>query len=138
MAKQLEEISSIPVRLDKLIDKMEKSNAKLASDISFALRQSIQSNKVTAQVSGEEGTIIAAGESMPSWMKWTVISALIIIAVACIFNVVVYFFPKETQIQTPPAYIKSVQSTDLSAPVVSDTIAAEAIDNALKNDSIKP
>ena len=137
LAKQLEEISSIPVRLDKLIDKMEKSNAKLASDISFALKQSMQTNKVTAHIRGEEGTIIATGESMPSWMKWTVISALVIIAVACIFNVVVYFFPKETQIQTPPAYIESVQSTDLSAPVVSDTTATEAVEAAFKNDSIK-
>lgn len=137
LAKQLEEISSIPVRLDKLIDKMEKSNAKLASDISFALKQSMQTNKVTAHIRGEEGTIIATGESMSSWMKWTVISALVIIAVACIFNVVVYFFPKETQIQTPPAYIESVQSTDLSATVVSDTIATEVVENALKNDSIK-
>ena len=137
LAKQLEEISSIPVRLDKLIDKMEKSKAKLASDISYAMKQSMQTNKVTAHIRGEEGTIIATGESMPSWMKWTVISALVIIAVACIFNVVVYFFPKETQIQTPPAYIESVQSTDLSAPVVSDTTATEAVEAALKNDSIK-
>lgn len=137
IAKQLEEISSIPVRLDKLIDKMEKSNAKLASDISFALKQSIQTNKVTAQISGEEGTIIAAEESMPAWMKWTVMSALVIIAVACIFNVVVYFFPKGTPIQTQPAYIESVQSTDLSVPVVSDTVAAESVDNASKTDSIK-
>lgn len=137
IAKQLEEISSIPVRLDKLIDKMEKSNAKLASDISFALRQSIQTNKVTSQIRGEEGSIIAAGESMPSWMKWTIISALVIIAVACIFNVVVYFFPKETQVQTQPAYIESVQSADLSAPVMPDTVAAAPVDNASKKDSIK-
>ena len=137
MAKQLEEISSIPVRLDKLIEKMEKSNAKLASDISFALRQSIQTNKVTAQIRGEEGSIIAVGESMPSWMKWTIISALVIIAVACIFNVVVYFFPKETQVQTQPAYIESVQSAGLPAPVVPDTVAAAPVDNASKKDSIK-
>lgn len=136
LAKQLEEISAIPVRLDKLIDKVEKSNAKLASDISFALKQSMQTAKV-AQLSSDGGTVFATGPSVPSWMKWTVISALVIIAVACIFNVVVYFFPKETQIQTPPAYIESVQSTDSSAPVVSDTIATEAVDNALKNDSIK-
>ena len=137
MAKQLEEISSIPVRLDKLMEKMEKSNAKLASDISFALRQSIQTNKVTAQIRGEEGSIIAAGESMPSWMKWTIISALVIIAVACIFNVVVYFFPKETQVQTQPAYIESVQSAGLSAPVVPDTVVAAPVDNASKKDSVK-
>lgn len=134
LAGQLKEISSIPDRLDKLIDKMERSNAKLASDISSALEQSMQTNKVMA---GVDGTIIAAGNSMPSWMKWTIISALVIIAVACIFNVAVYFFPKETQVQTPPAYIESVQSTDLSAPVVPDTIATETIDNAIKKDSIK-
>lgn len=134
LAGQLKEISSIPDRLDKLIDKMERSNAKLASDISSALKQSMQTNKVMA---GVDGTIIAAGNSMPSWMKWTIISALVIIAVACIFNVAVYFFPKETQVQTPPAYIESVQSTDLSAPVVPDTIATETIDNAIKKDSIK-
>ena len=137
MAKQLEEISSIPVRLDKLIDKMEKIQSKLASDISLALRQSIQTNKVTTQIRGEEGSIIAAGESMPSWMKWTIISALVIIAVACIFNVVVYFFPKGTPIQTQPAYIESVQSTGLSAPFVSDTVVDVPVDNASKNDSIK-
>ena len=75
LAKQLEEISSIPVRLDKLIDKVEKSNAKLASDISFALKQSMQTAKVTAQLSSDGGTVIS-GPSMPSWMKWTAISAL--------------------------------------------------------------
>lgn len=91
LAKQLEEISAIPVRLDKLIDKVEKSNAKLASDISFALKQSMQTAKVTAQLSSDGGTVFATGPSMPSWMKWTAISALVIIAAACVFNVVVYF-----------------------------------------------
>lgn len=105
LAKQLEEISSIPVRLDKLIDKVEKSNAKLASDISSALKQSMQSAKVTTQLNGDGGTVIA-GSSMPSWMKWTAISALVVIAAACIFNVVVYFFPKDTPINLQPNMLK--------------------------------
>lgn len=137
LAKQLEEISAIPVRLDKLIDKMEQSNAKLASDISFVLRQSMQTQKETAHTSGGEGSIIAAaGESMPSWMRWTAVSTLVIIAVVCIFNVIVYFFPKETSAQILPIYNESVQSVPLSAPVVTDTVAKPA-DNTLKTDSIK-
>lgn len=135
LAKQLEEISSIPVRLDKLIDKVEKSNAKLASDISFALKQSMQTAKVTAQLSSDGGTVIS-GPSMPSWMKWTAISALIIIAAACIFNVVVYFFPKETPIQTQPTYIETVQADPINIPQSTNTVVSSA-NNTAKTDSVK-
>lgn len=135
LAKQLEEISSIPVRLDKLIDKVEKSNAKLASDISFALKQSMQTAKVSAQLSSDGGTVIA-GPSMPSWMKWTAISALIIIAAACIFNVVVYFFPKETPIQTQPTYIETVQADPIITLQSTDTVVSSA-NNTAKTDSVK-
>lgn len=137
MAKQLEEISSIPVRLDKLIDKVEKSNTKLASDISLALKQSMQTNKVTTQISGEEDSIIAAGGSMPSWMKWTAISALVIIAVACIFNVVVYFFPKQTEDQTVPEYIEFIPSENGSAPEVIDTLTRSVDSAIITTDSAK-
>lgn len=135
LAKQLEEISAIPVRLDKLIEKVEKSNSKLASDISFALKQSMQTGKVTAQLSSDGGTVIT-GSSMPSWMKWTAISALVIIAAACIFNVVVYFFPKETSVQPQPTYVETVQAAPVSTPVVTDTIAS-MVGNAVNTDSIK-
>ena len=92
LAKQLEEISSIPVRLDKLIDKIEKSNMRFASDISNSLKQTLQNVTVTPQTEREESQIVAK-VSMPQWMKWTALSAIVIIAAACIFNVVVYFFP---------------------------------------------
>ncbi|MDE7432659.1 MAG: hypothetical protein K2N34_12205 [Lachnospiraceae bacterium] len=92
LAKQLEEISSIPVRLDKLIDKIEKSNMRFASDISNSLKQTLQNVTVTPQTEREESQIVAK-VSMPQWMKWTALSAVVIIAIACIFNVVVYFFP---------------------------------------------
>lgn len=135
MAKQLEEISSIPVRLDKLIDKMEKSNAKLASDISFALKQSMQTSKVTAQLGSDGGTVFA-GSSMPSWMKWTAISALIIIAAACVFNVVVYFLPKEVSVQSQPTYLENVQVAPVPAPVETDTVVSK-VDNIANADSVK-
>ena len=135
LAKQLEEISSIPVRLDKLIDKVEKSNAKLASDISIALNKSMQTAKVTAQLGSDGGTVFA-GPSMPSWMKWTAISALIIIAAACVFNVVVYFLPKETSVQSQPTYLENVQVAPVPAPVVTDTVVSK-VDNIANADSVK-
>ncbi len=135
LAKQLEEISSIPVRLDKLIDKVEKSNAKLATDISFALKQSMETAKVTAQLSGDGGTVIAES-SMPSWMKWTAISALVIIPAACIFNVVVYFFPKESPVQSQPAYIETVQTEPIIATQSTDTVIPAA-NNIANPDSVK-
>lgn len=135
LAKQLEEISSIPVRLDKLIDKVEKSNAKLASDISIALNKSMQTAKVTSQLGSDGGTVFA-GPSMPSWMKWTAISALIIIAAACVFNVVVYFLPKETSVQSQPTYLENVQVAPVPAPVVTDTVVSK-VDNIANADSVK-
>lgn len=136
LTKQLVEISSIPGRLDKMIEKMEQSNAKLASDISSVLKQSAQSTKEAVTQLKNDGRNVIAGQSIPSWIKWAVISAIVIIVATCIFNVVVYFFPKEIQTQTLPVDVESVQSAPLSVPVVTDTVA-ESTDNKLKTDSIK-
>ena len=95
----------------------------------------MQTAKVTAQLSSDGGTVIS-GPSMPSWMKWTAISALIIIAAACIFNVVVYFFPKETPIQTQPTYIETVQADPINIPQSTDTVVSSA-NNTAKTDSVK-
>ena len=136
LTKQLVEISSIPGRLDKMIEKMEQSNAKLASDISSVLKQSAQSTKEAVTQLKNDGRNVIAGQSIPSWIKWAVISAIVIIVATCIFNVVVYFFPKEIQTQTLPVDVESVQPAPLSVPVVTDTVT-ESTDNKLKTDSIK-
>ena len=98
LAKQLEEISSIPVRLDKLIDKIETSNTKLASEITRTLTQATQSMRDTQQYSGIEsnGEVIVAPSSIPTWMKYTGVISILVIAMACIFNVVTYFFPLDS------------------------------------------
>ena len=41
LSEQLEEISAIPVRLDKLIEKIEMSNIRLANDISQSIKQTL-------------------------------------------------------------------------------------------------
>ncbi|MDE5976522.1 MAG: hypothetical protein K2G69_08230 [Muribaculaceae bacterium] len=98
MAKQLEEISAIPVRLDKLIEKIEKSNAKLAADFSASIKQALQTNSpVKREVYGDYKDVPNNIPSIfPTWMKYTGLSALIIIALACVFNVVIYFFPLQS------------------------------------------
>lgn len=137
LAKQLEEISSIPVRLDKLIDKVEEANAKLALDISSALKQSMQTANVTAQLRGGEGNTIIAEPYMPSWMKWTAIFTLVIIAAACIFNVITYFVPKEATVQQQRPYTETVQPVSNKIP--SDTAITTVGNQATPNiaDSVK-
>ena len=122
MAKQLEEISAIPVRLDKLIDKVEKSNSKLASDISFALKQNLQSAKVNAQFGNAIEGQTLSDTSLPNWVTWTGLSALIIIAIACVFNVVIFFLPKENTQSARPTYIESVQPSTQSVSLPKDSI----------------
>ena len=97
LSKQLEEISSIPVRLDKLIEKIEKSNTRLASDVSSALKEVTKGIKSTPAIigGGGGGGVI---QTTPSWMKLTGLIGILIIALACIFNVVTYFFPKEEKV----------------------------------------
>ena len=46
LSEQLEEISAIPVRLDKLIEKIEMSNIRLANDISQSIKQTLMTTKV--------------------------------------------------------------------------------------------
>lgn len=131
MAKQLEEISAIPARLDKLIEKVEKSNAKLSSDVTSALMQVVQSNRNQHYSTGSDGTVVV--NSMPVWMKWTALVAVVIIAAACVFNVVIYFFSREeVSVATGETYYESV-----SAPVPTDSIKKDSI-AAVPDTVLKP
>lgn len=122
LSKQLEEISSIPVRLDKLIEKIEKSNTRLASDVSSALKEVTKGIKSTPAIIGGVG---GGGviQTTPSWMKLTGLIGILIIALACIFNVVTYFFPKEEKIvpvetvmETPSPETAPVEESKSSTP----------------------
>lgn len=122
LSKQLEEISSIPVRLDKLIEKIEKSNTRLASDVSLALKEATKGIKSTPAIigGGGGGGVI---QTTPSWMKLTGLIGILIIALACIFHVVTYFFPKEekivpveTVIETPSPEPAPVEENKSSTP----------------------
>lgn len=109
LAKQLEEIASIPGRLDLLIEKVEKSNARLANDISQSVKSTLIQARVNNQLPNGEVYTISNGNNMPSWMKLSGWAALVIIAITCIINVVLIFFP----INGNQLLRKYVQSTEI-------------------------
>ena len=113
LARQLEEISSIPTRLDRLIEKIEKSNSKLSTEISQSVKQTLLTAKVNNQLSNGIGQVsFISGTNMPNWMKFSAWVALIIIAIACVFNIVIQFYPLKNNSQTQePA--QSVQECTL-------------------------
>jgi hypothetical protein len=141
LAKQLEEISAIPTRLDKLIEKVEKSNSRLASDISISLKQVSHRNVPVASEGGN--TVISSEDSTPGWMKLTGWIALVIIALFCIFNVVITFYPvnKQSEIQPAEPYETSVVSNPAAeSSITSDSASTKAVKDTTtiqKNDSIK-
>lgn len=89
LSRQLEEISAIPVRLDRLIEKVEKSNVQFASDISQSVKQSLMMARIDGGRNGGGHT----PDSIPGWMKISGWTALVIIAITCIMNIVFMFFP---------------------------------------------
>ena len=129
LAKQLEEITAIPVRLDKLIEKIEKSNARLAADIAGSLKQTLQTARVNAQLSGNGGGQIIEGFTTPGWMKLTGWCAIIIIAIACIFNMVTYFIPKEQPEVTEETTTETNNTDSMPAMIT--------VDSAQNNDTAK-
>ena len=84
--QKLDEISNIPSRLDKLIDRVEKSNETLAKQVSQSLK-SVASSRNTSTVR----TSYVSSESVEtlSWFKWCVLGAIIVIALVCVANLTV-------------------------------------------------
>lgn len=107
LSKQLEEISVIPARLDRLIDKMETSNAQFAKHISEAVKKSLSTTK-TNEIIDTSGNI-QVGTSIPVWMKVSGWFAIVIIALTCILNVIFMFFPdNKHQTQSQQSHLQPI------------------------------
>ena len=121
MARQLEEISAIPAQLDKLVEKIDQSNSKLVKEISSALKQRTQDSGII--VSGDDVNPLSEPSSS-NWMKWVGLAAVIIIAIACVFNMVTYFIPKAENVAVAPVQTETVKEEVVSAettPATPDT-----------------
>lgn len=86
LQKQLSEIAGIPAKLDKLIERMERSNSTLASQVSGTMTRTAK--ELTTVSSKGESSPYAVSQMMPGWMKWTIVVSVILIALACISNTV--------------------------------------------------
>ena len=96
LEKRLSEISEIPKKLDKLIEKIEHSNSSLASNVKAAISQSPQhydSNGKSYIIGGS-----SSFPSFPSWMKWIIMVSVLLIAIACVSLAVynIWLSPKES------------------------------------------
>lgn len=86
LQKQLVEIAGIPGKLDKLIDRMERSNSSLASQVSSTMTQTVK--ELTSVSFRGEFSPYSVLPILPRWMKWIVVVSVILIALACITNTV--------------------------------------------------
>lgn len=83
LTKQLEAITEIPTRIDKLIEKIDASNSKLAKSIKSEFDSKIA--KLTGPDDGG-GMGMSTSNDTPGWMKLTGWAALVIIAISCCIN----------------------------------------------------
>lgn len=83
LGNKLAEISAIPGKLDKLIEKMEQSNNNLASRINNTLTQTANNMKAVVSQQPTGGGSIVYKPTLPEWMKWSIVVTLIFVIVAC-------------------------------------------------------
>ena len=100
LVDNIKEIAQIPEHLDRLVEKVEQSNALLANKISESLNQTVQtiSKTMTKNVPQRPVEIVASPsvKMLPIWMNWTIIVTLIVIALSCVLSLAYNVLNKET------------------------------------------
>ena len=100
LVDNIKEIAQIPGHLDRLVEKVEQSNALLANKISESLDQTLQtiSKTMIKNVPQRPVEIVASPsvKMLPTWMNWTIIVTLIVIALSCVLSLAYDFLNKET------------------------------------------
>lgn len=122
LEKKLSEISAIPSKLDKLIDRIEKSNAILASNVRETMKQtSIELQSLKSQ--GGTNTSPTVKSSFPTWLKWTII----IIAITCVLNTIhnIKHSEEDPNIEEYNPYT-SADSTEVDS-TINDTIIYDTV-----------
>lgn len=94
--QQLEEIATIPKQLDILVEKIEESNKILSEKVTETMQHTIsqiQPKIIEKKEDKSESPIVI--QSMPNWMRISGWCALVIIALACITNIILEIFLKQ-------------------------------------------
>lgn len=97
LEKKLGEISAIPSKLDILINRIEQSNITLASNVKNTMNQTIQGLLAGFSKTSGSSARNYVTPILPSWMKWTIIVSVILIAIACISNTAYNIWYTSTQ-----------------------------------------
>ena len=86
LEKRLTEISEIPAKLDKLIDRIERANNNLAFRVNSTMAQTVKD--FTSVSTDGRTTPYFANNIIPKWMKLTIVGCVVLIAVACVYNTI--------------------------------------------------
>lgn len=127
LQKQLAEIAGIPAKIDKLIERIERSNSTLASQVSGTMTRTAK--ELTTVSSKGESSPYAVPQMMPNWMKWTIVVSVILIALACISNTVynICFAPDNST--TSVATWEKTDDVDstMVVPIQADSIQVQPV-----------
>ena len=127
LQKQLAEIAGIPAKLDKLIERMERSNSTLASQVSGTMTRTAK--ELTTVSSKGESSPYAVPQMMPNWMKWTIVISVILIALACISNTVynICFAPENSTTSAATWEKTDEADSTMVVPIQADSIQVQPV-----------
>lgn len=127
LQKQLAEIAGIPAKLDKLIERMERSNSTLASQVSGTMTRTAK--ELTTVSSKGESSPYAVPQMMPNWMKWTIVISVIMIALACISNTVynICFAPENSTTSAATWEKTDEADSTMVVPIQTDSIQVQPV-----------
>ena len=127
LQKQLSEIAGIPAKLDKLIERMERSNSTLASQVSGTMTRTAK--ELTTVSSKGESSPYTVPQIMPGWMKWTIVVSVILIALACISNTVynICFAPENSTTSAATWEKTDEADSTMVVPIQADSIQVQPV-----------
>lgn len=131
LQKQLAEIAGIPAKLDKLIDRMERSNNNLASQVSGTMTRTAK--ELTTVSSKGDSSPYSIPPILPGWMKWTIAVSVILIAIACISNTVynIWFSSDSTSIETTMENVSNETDSTIVVPQMKDSIQMNPVQQSV-------
>lgn len=127
LQKQLSEIAGIPAKLDKLIERMERSNSTLASQVSGTMTRTAK-ELTTVSSKGKSSPYIVP-QIMPGWMKWTIVVSVILIALSCISNTVynICFAPENSTTSAATWEKTDKADSTMVVPIQADSIQVQHV-----------
>ena len=136
LEKQLAQIADIPAKLDRLIDRIERSNNDVASRVNATINQT--ADKLAGSGSNRPvGSAQVAQQLLPDWMKWTIIVSVILIAVACISNTIfnICSKPKASNTLTETVVPAPVEALPEEVPAVNENDVTQQAADSTANKS---